>query len=514
MTFRLLTLLGCIALANQPAAAQRLEWPPQPSLAEPWPETSVVPAGQPAISQHRVAVGAREVPVKATVQILAFDQKDGTRDAIVSTTSYLRDGLKSGERAKRPVVFAFNGGPGGSSVWLHLGLLGPQILPVPGDPKTPIPADGKLVPNPDPILDIADVVIIDMVGSGFGQLLNHDAEKYYYSTPGDGAYFSDVIRHWLAANGRQDSPVLLMGESYGSVRAAVVAADLTCAAKENCRPVKLQGVALLSQVLSSTREELTKAIDLPSLAGVACYHRKVACNGESEQYMAKAYRFAVDEYLPALVKGAALTPDERAGIARRLGEFTGLEPDFFLKNDLYVDREEYRGLLFASTNEVVGRFDGRFLRKRTQKGANDPSFDELNAGLIAGAERFYAEDLGYRGELPFSIFVREAPFEWRYSRISVPWTNFNWYRFLDAAAVKNPGLKVMMVGGFYDGATGYGIDRYVLDHWKIAPANLFQRHYEGGHMFYMEVKTRHPFVTDLRNFIAWSVEGGERPERS
>ncbi len=505
----IIALLGVLAgVAAQPLRAERLEWPPQLAAAEPWPTTHIVPALGPFTTHQQVKVDGKAVPIEANVESLAFEQQGGKRDAIVSLTSYTRSDV---ERNLRPVIFAFNGGPGGSSIWVHLGFLGPKLLDVPADPTVPIPASGKLVPNPDSILDMADVVIIDMVGTGYGKLVNTDGDKYYYSTPGDGAYFANVIRYWLRTHKRSASPVFLLGESYGSVRAAVVAADLTCVqGGKGCEAVSLKGVALLSQVLAQPGQTLSRAMDMPSLAGIACYHRRVDCSGQSvEQFMAKAYDFAAKEYLPALFKADGMSEAERQEIARRLSSFTGLEPQFFLDNDFYVDREEYRGLLFKSSNQVVGRFDGRYLRLRTEQGPNDPSFDELNRALQAAANNLFSGDLGVVGAPPYSIFVHEPPFEWRYSRISVPWTNFNFYRYLDAASIRVPNLKVMMVGGLYDGAAGYGGDRYVLDHWKVRSQNLLYRHYDGGHMFYLVPASRRLFIADLRRFVAGALTAAE-----
>lgn len=491
-------MLLSFALA-QPALAQRVEWPPQLAAAEPWPETEVVADFGPFVSDHQLKVHGEAVAFRTTVEGFAFDQADGMRDAVMSVTSYERP-----DRAgpARPVIFGFNGGPGGSSVWLNLGVLGPRLLSLPADPTVSPKPPYQLMDNPDSVLDYADVVLLDMVGTGFGRLLNKAGDKYYYSTPGDGAYFANAIRHWLKAHNRVGAPVFLVGESYGTQRAAIVASNLLCVQDTPCTPTSLKGVVLMSQDLASPGFIPSRGTDLASLAGVACFHKKVDCHGRSiEAFMREADKFAAEEYVGALYRGASLTSKERIRIATRLSGFTGLSAKFFLDNDLYVGREEFRIKLFEDRNEYVGRFDGRYLRKRTGEGSGDPSFDELNAALAAGAEQLYGQEFGVKGVRPFSIFVREAPFEWRYSRVSVPWTNFNSYRYMAAATLKAPDLKVFMAGGYFDGATGYGADQFVLNHWGIDPSRVTVRHYFGGHMFYMVPETRAKFVGDLRRFI-------------
>lgn len=494
----LMALAVTFALAPV-AQAQRVEWPPQLAAAEPWPATEVVADFGPFTSQRRLKVRGESIGIRSTVEGFAFEQADGMRDAVMSVTSYERQDRTA---ADRPVIFGFNGGPGGSTIWLHLGVLGPRLLSLPTDPTVPLKPPFQLVDNPDSVLDHADVVLMDMVGTGFGRLLNKAGDKYYYSTPGDGAYFAKAVRHWLKLHNRVGAPVFLLGESYGTQRASIVASNLLCVEDAACTPTPVKGVALLSQDLASPGFIISRATELASLAAVACYHKKVACEGRSiEAFMQEAERFAADEYVGALFRGTSLTPAERAHIAGRLSGFTGLPAKFFLENDLYVGRDEFRTKLFEDRGEFVGRFDGRYLRKPTGQGTGDPSFDELNAALGAGAEQLFRQELGVKGLRPYAVVVREPPFEWRYSRISVPWTNFNSYRYLKAASVKAPDLKVLMAGGYFDGATGYGADQFVLSHWGVDPSKVSVRHYFGGHMFYMVPETRRAFVKDLRAFI-------------
>ncbi|HWV12512.1 MAG TPA: septum formation initiator, partial [Sphingobium sp.] len=307
-----------------------------------------------------------------TVEQIVARAPDGKRLGTLVVPS-----LVAAERdTDRPVIFAFNGGPGSASGWLQLGLLGPLRVVLPDDPAKAIPPSPPFERAKDGLWDLADIVFIDPLGTGFSRVDAGVPDALVQDWRGDGDYIAGAIREWLTRHGRADAPVLLIGESYGTERAVAVADALT----RGDRPVRLAGVVLVSQsitvenTLQRNGNDLGTAIGLPTIAATACYWKKA--EGAPKNCAADAQEYALGHYLPALAAGNQLSTERRAAVERRMSRITGLPADHFNKNGLPLTKDAYRHLALAKDGRLLGVYDSRYAAPvdPARKG-QDPSFD-------------------------------------------------------------------------------------------------------------------------------------------
>ena len=428
--------------------------------------------------------------------------------ASVFITSYTLD---DADRKKRPVVFAFNGGPGSSSVWLHLGLLGPRRV-VSGDAGTPVSPPYDLVDNPQSLLAHADLVFIDPVSTGFSRPVDGEKSTEYSGFTRDIESVGEVIRLWTSRNGRWMSPKFLAGESYGTIRAAGLAAYL-----QGRHGMYLNGILLISSVLDLATVDFKEGNDqpyalyLPTYAAIAHYHGKHPGRTLSE-VVAEAEAYAADAYPRLLARGARMTDSERRAAVAKVARLTGVSRTYVDRVNLRIEHIRFFTELLRADGRSVGRLDGRFVGWEPDGGLEhmtaDPSYSHIIGPYTAALNQYVREALGYENDLPYEILSGTVHKAWSYKEFEGRAVSV--VNDLAEAMRANPHLKVHVACGYYDGATPHFAAEHVIAHLPI-PAelrgNVEFAYYEAGHMMYVHEPSRMRQSADLADFIRRSTPG-------
>ena len=415
----------------------------------------------------------------------------------------------------RPITFIYNGGPGSSTVWLHMGAFGPRRVVTADDTHTAA-APYKVVANESTLLDVSDLVFIDAPGTGFGRIAGKDKEKAFFGVDVDAKAFANFIKEFLAKYSRWNSPKYLFGESYGTPRSALVANDL-----ESNDSIDLNGVILLSQILnfdlSDDGAEVNPGIDtpyelaLPTYAATAWYHHKLPGKPPAElvPFVQSVERFAMGEYASALSTGLSLSPQQRAHIAEKLHEYTGLTVGYILKANLRIEGGEFEKMLQDDTGLTTGRLDTRFsgpsLDPLSKESDYDPQSAAISSAYVSAFNDYVRSTLNYGQGKRFLPGIDVSKF-WDFKHqppgVPVPLPSApNVMPDLAAAMKQNPNLKVMVNGGYYDLATPYFEGWYEMHHLPIPPSlqgNITYHYYPSGHMVYAHAES----LKDLHDAVA------------
>ena len=452
-------------------------------------------------------IDGRKVAYRATAGTINLRDDSGQATASIFHVAYLRDGV---DPATRPVTFAFNGGPGSSSVWLHLGLLGPRRI-VFGESTVPPAPPHRLVDNEHSILDRSDLVLIDPVTTGWSRAADPESAKDFYGLKEDTEAVSEFIRVWCSRNGRWSSPKLLLGESYGTTRAAALAGHLT-----DKLGLYVNGVVLISAVLAfgtshpDLGNDLPYAMLLPSYAASAWFHGRLdrrrwkSLRALTEEVEA----FALGEYSTLLLRGSRATAAEVASVSARLAAYTGLSERFLASCDLRPLPNRWFKELLRDQRRTVGRLDSRFTAIDRDAAGEEPEYDAAYAmiqGAFTGAVNDYLRrDLGFESDLLYDVISEKAkPWKWgdagdgRYPEVASA---------LRGAMHRNRAMRVLLASGYYDLATPYLAAEWTLDHMQLDPSlrsNITMTRYEAGHMMYIH----EPSVARLRQDLVDFIDG-------
>jgi carboxypeptidase C (cathepsin A) len=472
-------------------------------------EKKEVPTDDVVSTQHSITIKRRKLNYTVTTgrvvlrqEVLTEGKFDGhVPKAEVFMTSYTVDGA---DPAKRPVTFAFNGGPGSSSVWLHMGLLGPRRV-VSGDVGELTPPPYALVDNTETLLAHSDLVFIDPVSTGYSRALKGEKPDDYHGFKADLESVGEVIRLWTTRNGRWMSPKFLAGESYGTLRAAGLAEHL-----QTRYGMYLNGLMLISSVLDFATLDFNEGNDLayslyvPTYAAIAHYHGLHGSRSLPE-VLAEAEEFASRDYLWALARGARLSAEERASVLSRLASLTGLSEDYLDRVDLRIEHIRFFTELLRSRRRVVGRLDARFTGWDTDYGreqmSEDPSYSAILGPYTAALNHYVHAELEYSNDLPYEIISR-AVHPWSYKEFEG--AHVTVAGKLAAAMRANPHLRVHVAFGYHDGATPYYAAEHVLAHLAIPEqlrANIESAYYPAGHMMYVHEPSRVQQSADLAAFV-------------
>jgi carboxypeptidase C (cathepsin A) len=457
---------------------------------------------EPVVKEASVMISGKKIPYKVTTGKIQLKKDDGKPRASIFHVSYERTDTK--DIAERPVMFAFNGGPGSSAVWLHIGVLGPKIIKLPGDGTAPPAPPVRLTDNPLSILDVCDLVFIDPVSTGYSRAENGTKPGDFHGLNDDIDSVGDFIRRWVSEHERWASPKYLLGESYGGIRAAGLANHL-----QSRYGMSLNGVVLLSSLLDfatlqpSQGNDLAYLVFLPSYTGTAHFHGKI--KGDRDALVRESAEFAFGEYAAALLKGNALDDESRKAIAEKLAGFTGIDADVFLKHDLRLNPTFFRGELLRDEGKVIGRFDGRVAWGATDSSAPFPEYDpsySLAYGAFSTAMMDYlGRDLGYKEDQPYEILTGKVrPWRWDSNNAVVNVSNR-----LAVAMRDNPHLRVLVMGGYTDLATPPESVAYAVRHMHDLPdgvrSNITTASFDGGHMFYLNPPDLEKTRKDLVEFL-------------
>ncbi len=476
--------------------------PPTDKPKEEKPAEEPIKAVPPISRDASVTIAGQNIPYKVTTGKLVLKQDDGKDRASIFHVSYERTDIK--DKSQRPVMFAFNGGPGSSAVWLHIGVLGPKILKLPGDGTQPPIPPSRVVDNPLSILDVCDLVFVDPVSTGYSRAGKDVKSQDFHGVNGDIESVGDFVRRWISEHDRWGSPKYLLGESYGGIRVAGLSNHL-----QSRYGMSLNGVVMLSTLLdfstlqSSQGNDLSYVVFLPSFTGVAHFHKKI--QGDRDALVRESTEFAFGDYAAALLKGVDLDDASRQKIATKLASLTGIPAAVWLARDLRLDASIFRSELLRTEGKVLGRFDGRVAWDATDKSAPYPQYDpsySLAFGAFSTAMLDYlGRDLGYKEDQPYEILTGKVqPWSWDVSNGVV-----NLSERLAAAMRDNPHLRVLVMGGYTDLATpptgvAYSIS-HLLDLPENVRGNISTTYFDGGHMFYLNPPDLTKCRTDLVDFI-------------
>lgn len=457
------------------------------------------------VTKHSITVGGQQVDYTATAGTIFLRDNKNEPTASIFYIAYTRDGVD--DKTKRPVTFSFNGGPGSSSVWLHMGALGPKRAVLEED-GSPVPPPYRMVDNEYSLLDVTDLVFIDPVSTGYSRANKPEDAKNFHSVDSDISSVADFIRLYTTRNERWMSPKFIIGESYGTTRAAGLSGELSSVHRMN-----VNGIMLVSTVLNFMTLEFAEGNDLPyvlffpTYASTAWYHKKLSPELQNQSLadvLKQAEEFATGDYNQALLLGDGLSADRRQQVIAQYAKLTGLSPEFVDRSNLRVSMSEFSRELLHDENKMVGRFDSRYtgyVRGRLGRGMEyDPSGEAVFSAYASTFNDYVRRDLGFESDLPYKILTGDVqPWNWGQGNNYV-----NVATTLADSLTRNPFLKVHVSSGYYDLATPYFATEYTFNHLGIDPAlqkNVTQDFYTAGHMMYLNLPDLKKLKDDLARFI-------------
>jgi len=456
-----------------------------------------------AVTHHTVRIAGRDVAYTATAGNYLLKEEDGTPKASVYFVAYTRDGS---DPTTRPVTFSFNGGPGSSSVWLHLGLFGPKRVDL-GAEGFSRPDQAKLVPNEFSLLDVSDFVFIDPVTTGYSRAVPGVDDRAYHGLREDIAAVGEFIRLWTTRAERWSSPKFLAGESYGTTRAAGLVDWL-----QDRHGMYFDGVVLISAVLNFQTGDFHPGNDLPyvtflpTYAATAWYHQRLAPELQAtglEAIVEEARRFALEEYQLALAKGSRLPVEERRAIAEQLHRLTGLEVEELLRWDLRIQDQRFFRSLLRDQGLQTGRLDSRFTGLAGGAGEGffaDPSYSAIQGPYTAALNDYLRRELEVEVDYPYEILTGRV-WPWSYKDFENQYVDVA--DNLRQAMRKNPSLEVFVANGYYDAATPFFATEYTfdgLDYVGDVNRRVRLRYYRAGHMMYIHRGELEKLRGDLVDF--------------
>lgn len=465
---------------------------------------------KPIVTRHKIMLNGKLLKYTATAGTLPLINAAGETEAHVFFMAYTAD--NSSPSAQRPLLFAFNGGPGSSSVWLHLGAVGPKRVRMLDDGSMP-PPPYQLIENAETWLDQTDLVFIDPVGTGYSRAAKPELVAKYLTMKGDIESVGEFIRLYLTRYERWSSPLFLGGESYGTTRAAGLAGHL-CE-----RGIAFNGIVLVSTVLNfatisfATGNELPYVLFLPSYCATAWYHKKLSpdLGADLATVLGEVEEWATGEYLQILNKGDRLSPGERREAIRRLARYTGLDERYIDNCNLRIEAERFSKELLREQKRSVGRLDSRLQGAVLFAAAEQPNFDPSLASIrppfTTAFNGYVRSELGYKTDREYLIFGEGfEKWDWE-TRNSFADTS----EALRNAFSKNPYMKLFVASGSFDLATPYLGTEYILNHLGLDEAlrrNITSSRYAAGHMMYTDALCRAQLKQDVADFIRAALPAG------
>lgn len=539
------SLLGATLLA---ATAMPAQEPQSPKATDAPAKNPAGPAAIPAmvpdsVTEGTVRAGGQTIAYRAvagTITVAGTDPQDATLgfdgkplpDSGIKPTEeapptarmfYAAYFKKDAAETSRPITFIFNGGPGSPTMWLHMGTFAPKRIVTP-DTQHQTAGPYQIVNNDDSLLDVSDLVFIDAPGTGLSRTFGKNKSEAFYGIDADGHAFERFIRRFLSKYNRWNSPKYLFGESYGTPRSAVLAADL--------RSVDLNGIILLSQILSFDNSvdgpqanpgvDQAYALALPTMAATAWFHHKLPTQPPAlKPFLAEVEKYALGEYMTALLQGSEISDVQKRAVAEKLHGYIGLPTDYILKADLRVNGGEFSKQLRADEGVSTGRLDSRYagpdIDPLSQSTSYDPQSDAITSAWNTAINSYLHNDMKYATQDTYLLSARDGgEFSWNLTHrppgrgagggggAGTVETGANVMPDLAYRMKLNPKMKIMLAGGYYDLATPYFEGIYEMHHLPIPKAlqsNISYNYYEAGHMIYVREDILKKFHDDVASFI-------------
>ncbi|MBK7986774.1 MAG: peptidase S10 [Ignavibacteria bacterium] len=458
-----------------------------------------------SITTHTLSINGASVAYKASTGYLGMKSEDGKSKANIFYIAYTKD---NEQHANRPITFAFNGGPGSSSVWLHMGALGPKRV-VFTDEGNPLPPPYSMVDNEYSWLEFTDLVFIDPVSTGYSRPAGEEKKEQFHGTKEDAQSIGDFIRLYTSKTKRWLSPKYLAGESYGTTRAAMLASYL-----QERHGMYINGLILISCALDFSTLRFKPGHDLPHLlhfptyTATAFFHKKLdpSLLTDLEKTLESSRLFAEKEYLPYLWKGDKVTKEEKTAMIKKIAYFTGLNEQFIDNTNCRIDIMNFAKELLRSEDRTIGRLDSRYKGiDRRSVGSSfefDPSYDAVIYGPYTGTINHYVhENLQFESELPYEILTGNVH-PWNWGSASEGYTSVT--ETLRKAMSTNNHLKVFVANGYYDLATPFYATEYALNHMELDESlrnNITMTYYPAGHMMYVQKQSLIQLTNDIRRFF-------------
>jgi len=472
------------------------------------------PTDRIVVSKHRARIGGKQLAYTVTCGTMVIKEEaeregksEGERArATVFFIAYTLDDVK--DKARRPLTFSFNGGPGSSSVWLHLGVLGPKRVALDDEGFASTPP-GRLTPNDSSLLDASDLVFIDPVGTGLSRMVEGEKVKEYHEYQRDLESVGAFIRLYTSRYARWASPKFLIGESYGTTRASGLAFHLIERHAMYLNGVMLVSCALDFQLLRFEHcNDLPPTLFLPTYAATAWYHKRLAADLQRKpvaKVVAEAEAFAAGEYANALFQGARLPAKERKAVAAKVARYTGLTAEYVERTDLRVEIFRFCKELLRDEGRTVGRLDTRYTGvDRDSAGEQfefDPAMAEIRGPYAAAMNSYLRNELKFDADLPYEV-SRPLWMDWGWKDFANRYAAIG--ESLRKAMTVNPRMRVLVASGYYDLATPHFAADYSFDHLGLPQSlrgNLQFSYYEAGHMMYTHKPSLEQLADKLRRFV-------------
>ena len=517
-----LRLLLAVALPASLAAQERRREParPMPPVAERPAAAHPAPAAADTevhvVTQHAITIDGQRIDYDATVGDIILRDTADRPIAHVYYTAYTMRGVR--DLARRPITFAYNGGPGSSSVWLHMGAFGPRRVVTPDTAHAP-PPPYTLVDNKYSLIDKTDLVFIDPVGTGYSKPVGTGKGRDFWGVDQDASSLAQFVSRYLSQHDRWNSPRYLLGESYGTTRSAALVNVL-----QNRYNMDLNGVVLMSSVLDfqtitfDPGNLMPYVLYLPSYAAVAWYHHALPEQpADLRAFLRLVQHFAVTDYLPALMAGDAIAPDVRARIIDQLHTYTGLSTDYLDKANLKVNASQFEKELMREHGEVVGRLDARFTGPTgdllAEYAPYDPQSTSISSAFVSTFNTYMHDELGWGKDRMYAIAGRVQPWDWNHPPARGWPGHTNVAVDLSEALQRNTHLHVLLNSGLFDLATPYFAAEWTMDQLglpKDLRAHVTEKEYDAGHMMYLYEPALAKLRQNVANFI--DATSGVQPE--
>ncbi|NMH60807.1 S10 family peptidase [Alteromonas ponticola] len=481
-----------------------------PAFAKEKNTPASVPEPMVTTTEHKASLNGNRVNYRVTAGETHLKDDKGNPAASIFSIAYTRTDVKN--NSERPLMFVFNGGPGSSSVWMHLGVFGPKRVVLPSDAERVGAPPYPIETNPLSLLDVADLVFIDPVGTGYSKPLGDKEGKDFWGVKQDAEILSEFVRVYITRNKRWNSPKYLAGESYGTTRAAAMVKEL----QEGWGSIDLNGVLLISSILDFQTGDFTAGNDLPYMtflptyAATAWYHNALPDKSQYqdlESFLDEVRDFALTDYASVLLKGDLAQPAQIENVVNKLHQYTGLSKRYIEQTDLRINEFRFMKELLRDKGKVVGRLDSRYLGEDESQVSDsfeaDPSSYAIDGAYTAALQHYMATDLQIDRDDPYHILSGDVfrNWDWIYGAGARSQGFLAMTPNLSRAMRQNKDFRVFVANGYYDLATPFFATEYSMNHHGMDTSRVTMKYYEAGHMMYIHHPSLEQLVKDIRAFM-------------